>query len=477
MSEKVKHHKNKNGKWTVCSASQRACRYASATPHQYFVAGETPTDKKQPEVVASAVKPQITIHSVAENVDEPDTEEWGKTFTVTPDKVEAFINEINKANRRLERSGITDRFTYTTEDTVVSDPDNGINYQAVKFVLNKPRISLNGWDFMGTVDHYINEDGEQVVTTYGAGDKPLDTGFESDDAVKCDHCGYRRSRNKTYVVKNKEGEYKQVGSNCLAAFLGVKPKGLWALENPLVDEETHRAKYGTLSAGANRFMLLETRNVVALGLALTRGGSNYIPASHSHSTKQEVVNRILGVGENKNEVDIAPHLEEADKMIKDSVFDSDEDYGRNMKTLLAQNSIPFSKVGYVVSVIPYYLRQQTVRKEAPPKAKGFIGEKGEKITGINDAKVEIVQSYQSNYGYNSVDGLFMVLRTPDNKLIQWSTTSRDERLERIKKGTIIDLNQVTVKGQDTWKDEDQTAVKSVKFSLVEGYDEAPSYSD
>jgi hypothetical protein len=38
--------------------------------------------------------------------------------------------------------------------------------------------------------------------------------------MDCDHCGHKRKRSKVYVLKNEFGEYKQVGSTCVADFLG-----------------------------------------------------------------------------------------------------------------------------------------------------------------------------------------------------------------------------------------------------------------
>ena len=41
------------------------------------------------------------------------------------------------------------------------------------------------------------------------------------EVSECDHCGTTRRRSATYLVEHEDGSRKQVGSSCMADFLGA----------------------------------------------------------------------------------------------------------------------------------------------------------------------------------------------------------------------------------------------------------------
>lgn len=81
-----------------------------------------------------------------------------------------------------------------------------------------PRIA--GWDVVAVVE-MDPEAGVMTRTWPGSGDVDL-TALRSRTASECDHCNKDRDRAKVYALRNAEtGEIKQVGSTCLALFLGL----------------------------------------------------------------------------------------------------------------------------------------------------------------------------------------------------------------------------------------------------------------
>lgn len=75
---------------------------------------------------------------------------------------------------------------------------------------------LNGWAFVATLAPL--EGGVMVRTAPGLACPPE---FRDGDPGRCDHCGARRRRSETFVVRHEEsGAHKQVGRQCLADFLG-----------------------------------------------------------------------------------------------------------------------------------------------------------------------------------------------------------------------------------------------------------------
>ncbi|MGN7187528.1 hypothetical protein [Microbacterium enclense] len=132
---------------------------------------------------------------------------------------------LDAANKRLKRAGVEERFTFTAIPRVVHDEHTGLTYETNDVTLNTPRIAAGDWRFDGV--HELGANGH-VVSHFAHG---ADAVFDrAGDRLLCEHCGHRRARSKVFVVTNPQtGETKQVGTNCLELFLGMKPEGLWAL--------------------------------------------------------------------------------------------------------------------------------------------------------------------------------------------------------------------------------------------------------
>jgi len=83
----------------------------------------------------------------------------------------------------------------------------------VKIVGKVPKIK--GWSFVATLDHL--EEGNIIRGVPG---EDLPKKYRDADN-NCDHCGYNRRRKKTYVLRNADGDHKQIGSTCIKDFLGT----------------------------------------------------------------------------------------------------------------------------------------------------------------------------------------------------------------------------------------------------------------
>lgn len=82
---------------------------------------------------------------------------------------------------------------------------------------------IQGWKFVARILH-----GDQGNILKSVPGEELPTQYRTAPPL-CEHCGLKRKRNDTFVLKNiTSGEFKQVGSNCLADFLGHGNPGLYA---------------------------------------------------------------------------------------------------------------------------------------------------------------------------------------------------------------------------------------------------------
>lgn len=81
-------------------------------------------------------------------------------------------------------------------------------------------VSVNGWDFVATLQH---EEGGTIVRPVPGMVAEGELSNYRDVLPGCDHCGFDRRRKDTFIVRSASGEHKQVGRNCLADFFKCDP--------------------------------------------------------------------------------------------------------------------------------------------------------------------------------------------------------------------------------------------------------------
>jgi len=158
----------------------------------------------------------------------PDTAHICGAHAALASRMPEVDHKVEMANRRLARLGLEDRFEVEilgrrTESRTTEGGETETREMA-DYRLNRPSIKLGEWTFAGRLD--VLPDGTPVAMT--APGMELN-GFRPDTQL-CDHCGTKRNRTSTYLLQDGAGEVKQVGSNCLEAFTGIAPKGLWSME-------------------------------------------------------------------------------------------------------------------------------------------------------------------------------------------------------------------------------------------------------
>lgn len=463
----VKKHRNKRGEWVPCGATKRACRYKDADSHKEFPA---PTNFSSPEEVFAQIDAaQSQPTNQADNVTE-DESTGSKTYTISPTNMREALRRLEKANSRLERAGLDGRYTWEENERIELDEEDGNEYTVIDLAVHQPEIINNGWTFVGRIDAQTDPDtGEVYYISKSIGEHQIGEDQASRGNV-CDQCGQNRDRHKTYIVKNNEGEVKKVGSSCLKDFLTIRPQGLWALEGNPLDNATFQ--HDGSSRHSSRDMMVRPRNIIAIALALTEGGENFVSATNYGDrtpTRNLVSEYLFGRdgARTRSRVSYEEYLTQADEIMSTTTFNGEEDYSRNMNNLLSREHVPVSTLGYVVSTIGAHRRQQNANnpRVVREKARGFIAEVGEQIPPGIEAKVEVVHPVPG-YGYYSPDSLMLVMRTNDNKVVKWTTSSQAEDILALKKGTIISLDKGKVKEHSSFNDEDQTVIKNGRLRIT-----------
>ena len=414
-----------------------------------------------------------------------------RTVTIPTHRVEEAEEAIAKANRRLEREGIEERFTVDRTDTVkrrdpspyelergFAKPGEIIETRTTELVLNRPTIGRDGWQFDAALDRVP---GTNSFTMRSAG---REFGGWRPEPGRCDHCGQFRDRNKTYLVSNPEtGETMQVGSSCVQSFLGVKPEGLWSLQYDLPSsmEDTDDMDR-SLPSGADPVM--DNRELIARALAVTDGGRGFVSKRRAEEWgKNSTADTITSVFDTPARTESGALAKEeaksaaakyladgtVDKVIEAArELDTDSDYGRNMHDLLEAGFSGRRSHGTVVSALAVYSRKlrDQERKAADVErvataAKGFIGKEGERVRDIPVTVTNVYDGVQTGYAYPYADEPYQLvtMRTEDGHEVIWRHVGGEHKIGETGKMT------GTVKSHEQYKGVDQTKVIRAKIEL------------
>lgn len=394
-------------------------------------------------------------------------------------KLDQAIEKIDAANRKLERNGIESRFTYDVEEYLheYTTREHGfeetITEKRCRLTVNEPELSFGGYHFVAALDH---TDAGVIART--APGQSLD-GWRPDHQ-ECDHCHTRRQRNATYVVADEDGNRKQIGSDCLEPFLGIKPKGLWALGYDLEDDlsEGHDDFFG---AGQQGTTDVDVRELIATALAVSDGGKAYLSRARAEEwgknpTSSLVAGAVFGRATTKKDAEERARIAElAKQYLEDGTADAvlaagrdiegEDDYPVNLRTALAGNYVGMKHAGIAVSAVAVWRRgkerevAQSARAAIP---KGFIAPVKAKIAGTK-ATVTKVQYIDNPYDYYGGVNTLVIFQTEDGHQVKWFASGRKE----LEVGQTGAFTGGTVKAHEEYQGVDQTVVTRVKFDAQE----------
>lgn len=378
-----------------------------------------------------------------------------------------YTAAIAKANKRLERYGIKERFEYEiTRYTKEVSRTGGIPLleERISLKLNAPSISVEGNTFLAV----ITQEENGFVTKSG---RDVELNGWRPDSMKCEHCGVNRPRSKTYLIEGPDGKRHQIGSTCVDAYLGVKVQGLWAIgEDPLagIDTGSDRPPHpSTLSR--------DTKHMIAYALAVSNNGENFVSRAASGyipSTADEIERALWSnkkedrdwqeeMERRANEYIANGRAEEVLKEIRST--EGTNDYVTNLRTIASGETVRPTNASLLVSGLSVYRRkQEKAKKDAlPPAAAGFAGNPKDKIAG-NKAVVTSVRNIE---GTDFVTGDFVnrtkiTFRDENNhELVWWASKEIDD----VKEGEKIEFTGGSVKKHSRYNGVDQTNLTRVKF--------------
>jgi len=379
----------------------------------------------------------------------------GKVYNVN--YVREKVDAVNKRAKKLGLAPLVlDVGSDIIEEKKIRIDDFLDLYRTVTYIANEVKIHgeipviPGGWNLIGVIEHSpINfvktVPGEEIPEIY----------FER---CVCDHCRTERLRNKTIIVRNESGEYKQVGTTCVKDFLGINPNTLlYALEL----SEKDFFEEGGLSREEVSYKLedyLEVCHAITQKLGWTSRTKSYetgAPATvdhvsdfyNPHSKSGAELRRDLG----------EYFTEETKQLVKDAIkwvetTHKDGDYFFNLKQLVNFGYVPVKSMALAASLMPVYVREMIKLKEEASKPES-------NWIGSVDSKIEVEAKFVGEFTFDSYYGVVYVKRFVDTSgnLIVWFTTSSN--------GFEVDKTykiKGTVKKHDEYKGKKQTVLSRVK---------------
>lgn len=381
-------------------------------------------------------------------------------FDFAAEHLDSAIARIEKANSRAIKAGITQRFSYTTqsyisrtynEDTAVFEET-----ERVELILNVPSVQLSGWTFVATLS-WDAEAGliTRVVPGQTLGYRPT--------TCECQVCNTIRDRKDTYVVRSEDGEYMQVGHNCLQRFLGIKPTGLWCLDfamelRGLEDElRGHKveARYSVKEVMQAALAVIHYRGWLSRKAAADKG----LPSTSSHMFMY-LTNTPVGK-EDRFLMEVIwgampKHADEAAEIIEmvKGMTDASE-YITNLRALVASETVSLRNMPLLISA---YAACQTRKQQAAAvsavKVNEYIGAVGAKVSFAGTVK-----------SMRLIDGMYtstlIEFETADGSKVKWFASGNHEDDYAVGQQVKV---AGTVKTHDQFRGEKATIITRAKVS-------------
>lgn len=331
----------------------------------------------------------------------------------------------------------------------------------VEVLAERPRLA--GWDFLAVVEPL--EGGNLIRQVPGAvvADGELDAWRMG--PIACNHCGAIRRRTETFIVRTDgsdaavaAGTYKQVGRNCLEAFLGGQsPAAIlgqlgWpeAVRRAGDDEEGGWGNDRGIEAYAPAVFLAWVAAVVRLDGWLSRTAAReHNDAGGLRLATADVVHKLLGPNlssESRAERERCQPTD-ADRVRGAAALDwaralpGDSDYDRNLALVARQETCQSKHLGILASAVPSHTRalgrevERRLRDERASAARAaseYVGTVGERIE--LQLTIERVIELQGDYGMRNI----LIMRDAAGNAVLWSTgAATGEPGERLKlRGTV-----------------------------------------
>lgn len=380
-------------------------------------------------------------------------------FNIPVSKLDRLQKKVNRIINKAHAKGL-DAIVFEVGDEVQVEDENvkGVFHRCVEVEASGEYV-INGWQFVGTIEHKGNGNIIRCVVPE----------LESDIPAKyrtsrpyCEHCNTVRARKDTYLIRNVDtGEYKQVGKQCLMEYTrGLSAEACTEIMS-VIDACVMASEYDEedvvecFRAFGNSSYLIDTDEIkhVAYGYVRDNG---YVGGG---VTAETIVNVICKTAKDVSFREATDEeIEAMDEWVK--TVDAEYGYMYNAKVAWTSEYSEFRDVALIASLVAVYLREMSklAQRKADMESRNneWVGDVGDRIT-VKVAKARVLYTRDNSHkSYYAGCSYVWEIVDEQGHTFKWSA-SCDEILPG---NTIV----ATVKGHEEYKGTKQTVITRGKVS-------------
>ena len=315
---------------------------------------------------------------------------------------------------------------------------------------------INGWEFIASIDH--TQSGNIFRKAMTDEEVEIPERYRTSKPY-CEHCNSSRSRKNTFIVRNTEnGEFKQVGRNCLCDYthgLSVECATFMASLRSIFEEEENR---GYEAGGGVWKPWYKTTEILQMAAEWIRHyGYQKTTDAYGEYNPDSTKNRVSDIYDISRGID-RKDLEGTRKMLEKVNYDDgseeavktateaikwvlenedNSDYIGNLKVLAKNEYVERRHFGLLCSMIQAYRRDIEKKEKAEREAKEnrlseYIGTIGERIE-IEVVNANCVAVWETQFGVTHI----YKFKDADGNIAVWKTGNHinTEKVTHIK-GTV-----------------------------------------
>lgn len=334
--------------------------------------------------------------------------------------------------------------------------------QRIPLYLDAPPARFAGWTFAATIQH--TENGNIVRNVPGA---EVPASFRTASSA-CEHCRVQRRRNDTFVVQHESARYMQVGSSCIADFLGGDDASKIASQAELlasINALCESGESGEFGGRTEPSYVLSTFLAVAAAAVRVHG---WVSRSKGDFPTADCTLKAL---EGKLRPDQAFEVTPADESlalaaevwaesISDETLEKERgDYLHNVRVVARGGSVTLRTAGIAASIIQAYNRNVMDQRRAEARVQASALSKYVGTPGKREAfsvKLDNITGYDTTFGYVTL----LRFVTDDGSILIWKASNPPD-LQPSQVGQRFKLTG-SVKEHSEYKGAKQTLVQRCK---------------
>ena len=351
-----------------------------------------------------------------------------RTYLVMAYGIETVQSRLDAINRKAEKLGFPKwevkfgpPFWKELWTPVVKD---GCRYESLldhlvceATISGEESISIQGWTLVANVE--VLESGNLIANFSG---EQLPEQFRT--RTVCDHCRIRRFRHDYFILRNQQGEFKQVGSSCLQDFVGHSADDLLARASMVKEMSDAMSEASEPGSGGGRdaggdlegFLLITIATIEAFGWTSRKVSEETGRVSTLSKIFDYMSSCRNGV---KRYVYTDSQKSECDKIVAwaKSLDDKSNEYLWNLKIIADSNRVSTRTQGLACSMVEAYRRAHHVVSETVSQFVGTVGERSLFSLRFNKAL-----AFQSQFGTT----FFCLFTDKQGNVFKWKASSRPQ---------------------------------------------------